>query len=336
MTEGNFVDYIKIHVSSGNGGAGSTHLRREKFVPKGGPDGGDGGRGGHIIIKGNKNLWTLYHLKFKRHFKAGHGGAGGKQTSTGADGQDVLVEVPLGTVIKDTDTGSILKEITEDQQEFIAAKGGKGGMGNAHFKSSTNQTPRYAQTGLPGEENNLTLEMKVLADVGLVGFPNAGKSTLLSVLSAAKPKIADYPFTTLKPNLGIVSYRDYQSFVMADIPGIIEGAAEGKGLGHYFLRHIERNSILLFLIPSDADDLRKEYDVLVDELRRYNPELLDKQSLVAISKADLLDDELRAEMTELLDESFEGIPYLFISSVAQQGLDALKDALWRSLNASVD
>lgn len=336
MTEGNFVDYIKIHVSSGNGGAGSTHLRREKFVPKGGPDGGDGGRGGHIIIKGNKNLWTLYHLKFKRHFKAGHGGAGGKQTSTGADGKDVLVEVPLGTVIKDTNTGSILKEITEDQQEFIAAKGGKGGMGNAHFKSSTNQTPRYAQTGLPGEENNLTLEMKVLADVGLVGFPNAGKSTLLSVLSAAKPKIADYPFTTLKPNLGIVSYRDYQSFVMADIPGIIEGAAEGKGLGHYFLRHIERNSILLFLIPSDADDLRKEYDVLVDELRRYNPELLDKQSLVAISKADLLDDELRAEMTELLDESFEGIPYLFISSVAQQGLDALKDALWRSLNASVD
>jgi len=336
MTEGNFVDYIKIHVSSGNGGAGSTHLRREKFVPKGGPDGGDGGRGGHIIIKGNKNLWTLYHLKFKRHFKAGHGGAGGKQTSTGADGQDVLVEVPLGTVIKDTDTGSILKEITEDQQEFIAAKGGKGGMGNAHFKSSTNQTPRYAQTGLPGEENNLTLEMKVLADVGLVGFPNAGKSTLLSVLSAAKPKIADYPFTTLKPNLGIVSYRDYQSFVMADIPGIIEGAAEGKGLGHYFLRHIERNSILLFLIPSDADDLRKEYDVLVDELRRYNPELLDKQSLVAISKADLLDDELRAEMTELLDESFEGIPYLFISSVAQQGLDALKDALWKSLNSSVD
>lgn len=336
MTEGNFVDYIKIHVSSGNGGAGSTHLRREKFVPKGGPDGGDGGRGGHIIIKGNKNLWTLYHLKFKRHFKAGHGGAGGKQTSTGADGKDVLVEVPLGTVIKDTDTGSILKEITEDQQEFIAAKGGKGGMGNAHFKSSTNQTPRYAQTGLPGEENNVTLEMKVLADVGLVGFPNAGKSTLLSVLSAAKPKIADYPFTTLKPNLGIVSYRDYQSFVMADIPGIIEGAAEGKGLGHYFLRHIERNSILLFLIPSDADDLRKEYDVLVDELRRYNPELLDKQSLVAISKADLLDDELRAEMTELLDISFEGIPYLFISSVAQQGLDALKDALWRSLNASVD
>ena len=287
MTEGNFVDYIKVHIASGKGGQGSTHLRREKFVPKGGPDGGDGGRGGHIIFQGNKNLWTLFHLKFKRHFSAGHGGSGGKQTSTGADGEDIIVDVPLGTVIKDTETGAVLKEITEDREKFIAAKGGKGGMGNAHFKSATNQTPRYAQTGLPGEEKNLTLEMKILADVGLVGFPNAGKSTLLSVLSAAKPKIADYPFTTLKPNLGIVGYRDYQSFVMADIPGIIEGAAEGKGLGHYFLRHIERNSILLFLIPADADDLRKEYDILVDELRRYNPELLDKQSIVAISKADL-------------------------------------------------
>ncbi len=243
--------------------------------------------------------------------------------------------MPLGTVIKDSETGAVLKEITENQEKFIAAKGGKGGMGNAHFKSATNQTPRYAQTGLPGEEKNLTLEMKILADVGLVGFPNAGKSTLLSVLSAAKPKIADYPFTTLKPNLGIVGYRDYQSFVMADIPGIIEGAAEGKGLGHYFLRHIERNSILLFLIPADADDLRKEYDILVDELRRYNPELLDKQSIVAISKADLLDQELKAEMTQVLDESFGDIPYLFISSVAQQGLDALKDVLWNALNAPV-
>ena len=335
MTEGNFVDYIKVHIASGKGGQGSTHLRREKFVPKGGPDGGDGGRGGHIIFQGNKNLWTLFHLKFKRHFSAGHGGSGGKQTSTGADGEDIIVDVPLGTVIKDTETGAVLKEITEDQEKFIAAKGGKGGMGNAHFKSATNQTPRYAQTGLPGEEKNLTLEMKILADVGLVGFPNAGKSTLLSVLSAAKPKIADYPFTTLKPNLGIVGYRDYQSFVMADIPGIIEGAAEGKGLGHYFLRHIERNSILLFLIPADADDLRKEYDILVDELRRYNPELLDKQSIVAISKADLLDQELKAEMTQLLDESFGEIPYLFISSVAQQGLDALKDVLWSALNAPV-
>jgi GTP-binding protein len=332
MTEGNFVDYIKIHIASGKGGQGSTHLRREKFVPKGGPDGGDGGRGGHIIFQGNKNLWTLYHLKFKRHFSAGHGGAGGKQTSTGADGQDIVVEVPLGTVIKDTETGAVLKEITENEQTFIAAKGGKGGLGNAHFKSATNQTPRYAQTGLPGEEKNLTLEMKILADVGLVGFPNAGKSTLLSVLSAAKPKIADYPFTTLKPNLGIVAYRDYQSFVMADIPGIIEGAAEGKGLGHYFLRHIERNSILLFLIPADADDLRKEYDILVDELRRYNPELLDKQSIVAISKSDLLDAELKAEMTQELNRDFGAIPYMFISSVAQQGLEPLKDALWRALN----
>lgn len=336
MTEGNFVDYIKVHIASGKGGQGSTHLRREKFVPKGGPDGGDGGRGGHIIFQGNKNLWTLYHLKFKRHFSAGHGGSGGKQTSTGADGQDIFVEVPLGTVIKDSETGVVLKEITEDQQTYIAAHGGKGGMGNAHFKSATNQTPRYAQTGLPGEEKNLTLEMKVLADVGLVGFPNAGKSTLLSVLSAAKPKIADYPFTTLKPNLGIVGYRDYQSFVMADIPGIIEGAAEGKGLGHYFLRHIERNSILLFLIPADADDLRKEYDILVDELRRYNPELLDKQSIVAISKADLLDEELKIEMTQALNKDFGNIPYMFISSVAQQGLDALKDALWRALNATID
>jgi GTPase len=335
MTEGNFVDYIKVHIASGKGGQGSTHLRREKFVPKGGPDGGDGGRGGHIIFQGNKNLWTLFHLKFKRHFSAGHGGSGGKQTSTGADGEDIIVEVPLGTVIKDSETGAVLKEITENQEKFIAAKGGKGGMGNAHFKSATNQTPRYAQTGLPGEEKNLTLEMKILADVGLVGFPNAGKSTLLSVLSAAKPKIADYPFTTLKPNLGIVGYRDYQSFVMADIPGIIEGAAEGKGLGHYFLRHIERNSILLFLIPADADDLRKEYDILVDELRRYNPELLDKQSIVAISKADLLDQELKAEMTQVLDESFGDIPYLFISSLAQQGLDALKDVLWNALNAPV-
>lgn len=335
MTEGNFVDYIKVHIASGKGGQGSTHLRREKFVPKGGPDGGDGGRGGHIIFQGNKNLWTLFHLKFKRHFSAGHGGSGGKQTSTGADGEDIIVDVPLGTVIKDSETGAVIKEITEDQEKFIAAKGGKGGMGNAHFKSATNQTPRYAQTGLPGEEKNLTLEMKILADVGLVGFPNAGKSTLLSVLSAAKPKIADYPFTTLKPNLGIVGYRDYQSFVMADIPGIIEGAAEGKGLGHYFLRHIERNSILLFLIPADADDLRKEYDILVDELRRYNPELLDKQSIVAISKADLLDQELQTEMTQLLDESFGDIPYMFISSVAQQGLDALKDVLWSALNAPV-
>jgi len=333
MTEGNFVDYVKIHVSSGKGGQGSTHLRREKFVPKGGPDGGDGGRGGHIIIKANKNLWTLYHLKFKRHFKAEGGMAGGKQTSTGANGPDIYIEVPLGTVIKDTDTGETLKEITEADEEYIAVRGGKGGLGNAHFKSATRQTPRYAQPGLPGEERNLTIELKVLADVGLVGFPNAGKSTLLSVITAAKPKIANYEFTTLKPNLGIVEYRDYQSFVMADIPGIIEGAAEGKGLGHYFLRHIERNSVLLFLIPADADDIKKQYDILLDELRRYNPELLDKERLIAISKSDMLDEELKAEMKVELDQDFEGLDYLFISSVAQQGLMELKDALWKMLNS---
>ncbi len=332
MTEGNFVDYIKIHVTSGKGGKGSTHLRREKFVPKGGPDGGDGGRGGHVIVKANKNLWTLFHLKFKRHFKAEGGSAGGKQTSTGADGKDVYIEVPLGTVIKNTDTGETLKELTEEGQEFILAKGGKGGLGNAHFKSSTNQTPRYAQPGLPGEEANLTLELKVLADVGLVGFPNAGKSTLLSVITAAKPKIANYEFTTLKPNLGIVPYREYQSFVMADIPGIIEGAAEGKGLGHYFLRHIERNSVLLFLIPADAKDIKEQYEILLDELRRYNPEMLDKDRLVAISKSDMLDEELKAEMKTELDKEFKGIPYLFISSVAQQGLTELKDQLWERLN----
>lgn len=332
MTEGNFVDYVKIHVASGKGGQGSRHLRREKYIPKGGPDGGDGGRGGHVILKANKNLWTLYHLKFKRHFTAGHGGSGGKQTSTGADGEDVYVEVPLGTVIKNTDTGETMQELTEDGQELIIARGGKGGMGNAHFKTATNQTPRFAQPGLEGEEWNITLEMKVLADVGLVGFPNAGKSTLLSVVSAAKPKIADYEFTTLKPNLGIVSHRDYQTFVMADIPGIIEGAAEGKGLGHYFLRHIERNSTLLFLIPADADDIRKQYDILLDELKRYNPELLDKQRLIAISKSDMLDAELKAEMKTVLDKELKGLPYLFISSVAQQGLVELKDALWEMLN----
>ena len=292
MTEGNFVDYVKMHLTSGKGGQGSAHLRREKYIPKGGPDGGDGGRGGHVILRANPNLWTLYHLKFKRHYKAGHGGAGSKQTSTGADGDDVIIEVPLGTVVRDSENQNIILEITEKEQEFIIAAGGKGGLGNDHFKSSTNQTPRYAQPGLDGVEVNITLELKVLADVGLVGFPNAGKSTLLSVVTAAKPKIANYEFTTLKPNLGIVEYRDHQTFVMADIPGIIEGAAEGKGLGHYFLRHIERNSTLLFLIPADADDIKKQYDVLLDELRRYNPEMLDKDRLIAISKCDMLDDEL--------------------------------------------
>jgi GTP-binding protein Obg/CgtA len=293
MTEGNFVDYVKIHVSSGKGGKGSAHMRREKYIPMGGPDGGDGGRGGHVILKANKNLWTLYHIKFKRHFKAEQGGAGSKQTSTGADGADVYIEVPLGTVVRDTETQKILYELTEDGEEQIVAKGGKGGLGNNHFKTATRQTPRYAQPGLEGEEADITLEMKVLADVGLVGFPNAGKSTLLSVITSAKPKIANYEFTTLKPNLGIVEYRDFQSFVVADIPGIIEGAAEGKGLGHYFLRHIERNSTLLFLIPADVNDIKEQYEILLDELRRYNPELLDKQRLVAISKSDMLDAELK-------------------------------------------
>ena len=331
MTEGNFVDYVKIYVASGNGGKGSVHLHREKYITKGGPDGGDGGRGGHVILRGNSNLWTLFHLKFKKHVRAGHGGHGSKSRSTGADGEDVYIDVPLGTVVRDTETNTIILEITENGEEQIIAEGGKGGLGNWHFKSSTNQTPRYAQPGLPLEEKHVTLELKVLADVGLVGFPNAGKSTLLSVITSAKPKIADYEFTTLKPNLGIVEYRDYQTFVMADIPGIIEGAAEGKGLGHYFLRHIERNSVLLFLIPADADDIKKQYDILLDELRRYNPEMLDKERLIAISKSDMLDEELKAELKTELDNELP-IPYLFISSVAQQGIQPLKDALWKMLN----
>ncbi|WP_242085447.1 GTPase ObgE [Aestuariivivens sediminis] len=331
MTEGNFVDYVKMYVASGNGGKGSAHLHREKYVAKGGPDGGDGGRGGHVIIRGNANLWTLFHLKFKKHVRAGHGEHGGSSRSTGADGEDVYIDVPLGTVVRDSDTNAIIFEITEHGDEEIIATGGKGGLGNWNFKSSTNQTPRYAQPGLPLEEKYITLELKVLADVGLVGFPNAGKSTLLSVMTSAKPKIADYEFTTLKPNLGIVEYRDFQSFVMADIPGIIEGAAEGKGLGYYFLRHIERNSVLLFLIPADADDIKKQYDVLLDELRRYNPEMLDKERLIAISKCDMLDDELKAELKKELDIKLP-IPYVFISSVAQQGIQELKDKLWKVLN----
>ncbi len=331
MTEGNFVDYVKMFVSSGNGGKGSVHLHREKYITKGGPDGGDGGRGGHVIVRGKANLWTLLHLKFKKHSRGGHGGHGSSGRSFGADGEDVYIDVPLGTVIRDTDTNDILFEITEDGEEVILARGGKGGLGNWHFKTSTNQTPRYAQPGIPMEEKYVTMELKVLADVGLVGFPNAGKSTLLSVVTSAKPKIADYEFTTLKPNLGIVKYRDFQTFVMADIPGIIEGAAEGKGLGHYFLRHIERNSILLFLIPADAEDIRKQYDILLDELRRYNPEMLDKERIIAVSKCDMLDDELKAELKIELDNELP-IPYLFISSVAQQGITELKDMLWKMLN----
>lgn len=332
MTEGNFVDYIKLYACSGNGGKGSVHLHREKYITKGGPDGGDGGRGGHVIVRGNQNLWTLYHLKFKKHFRAGHGEHGSKSRSTGADGTDVFIDVPLGTVVRDSETNSILFEITEHHQEIILCEGGKGGRGNWHFKSSTNQTPRYAQPGMPSEEKYVTIELKILADVGLVGFPNAGKSTLLSVLTSAKPKIADYEFTTLKPNLGIVEYRDFQSFVMADIPGIIEGAAEGKGLGHYFLRHIERNSILLFLIPADADNIKNQYDILLDELRRYNPEMLDKERIVGISKSDLLDKELKAELKQILDKELL-VDYIFISSVAQTGITPLKDLLWKQLNA---
>jgi GTP-binding protein len=331
MTEGNFVDYVKIFISSGKGGKGSVHLHREKYITKGGPDGGDGGRGGHIILKGNANLWTLHHLKFKKHFRAEQGGHGSKSRSTGADGKDIYIEVPLGTVVRDTETNEIILEITSDQEEKIIAEGGKGGRGNWHFKSPTRQTPRYAQPGLDGEERKITMELKVLADVGLVGFPNAGKSTLLSVLTSAKPKIADYEFTTLKPNLGIVEYRDYKTFVMADIPGIIEGAAEGKGLGHYFLRHIERNSILLFLIPVDADDISKQYETLLDELRRYNPEMLDKERFIAISKSDMLDEELKEEYKKELDETLP-IQYMFISSVAQTGLIELKDKLWQMLH----
>ena len=330
MTEGNFVDYVKINVSSGKGGRGSTHLRREKYVAKGGPDGGDGGRGGHVILKGNSQYWTLYHLKFKRHFKAENGSDGGKNRLTGSNGKDIYIDVPLGTVVKSSKDESTIFEITEEGEEKIICKGGKGGKGNWHFKSSTNQTPRYAQSGLFNEEKQITLELKVLADVGLVGFPNAGKSTLLSVITDAKPKIADYEFTTLKPNLGIVKYRDFKTFVMADIPGIIKGASDGKGLGHYFLRHIERNSTLLFMIPSDSDDIVSSYKVLYDELKKYNPEILDKSSIITITKSDLLDDELKKEIEhEILSLK---IDYVFISSHTNFGLIELKDKIWKMLN----
>lgn len=333
MTEGNFVDYVRVFLNSGKGGKGSVHLHREKFITKGGPDGGDGGRGGHVILRGNQNLWTLVNFKYKKHFKAGHGGHGSKNRSSGADGEDVYLEVPLGTIVKDAETQAVIFEITEHDEEKILLEGGMGGRGNWHFRSATNQTPRYAQPGVDGKEKDYILELKVLADVGLVGFPNAGKSTLLSVITSAKPKIAAYEFTTLKPNLGIVEYRDFKSFVMADIPGIIEGAAEGKGLGHYFLRHIERNSNLLFLIPADSDDIQKEYAILLDELKRYNPELLDKERLVAISKSDMLDEQLISEMRAELDVQLKGVPYMFISSVAQMGIVELKDKLWEMLNA---
>jgi len=328
MGNSNFVDYVKINCRSGKGGAGSAHLRREKDVAKGGPDGGDGGRGGHIILQGNAQLWTLLHMKFTKHIRAEHGEAGGRQTSSGASGKDQIIEVPLGTVARFSETEDYICEITEDGEKHVMVKGGRGGLGNDHFKSPTNQTPRYAQPGEQGEEHWITLELKLLADVGLVGFPNAGKSTLLSVVSAAKPEIADYPFTTLRPNLGIVSYRDHRSFIMADIPGIIEGAHEGKGLGLRFLRHIERNSLLLFLVPCDADDIADEYHILLNELQQYNPELLDKQRLLAVTKSDMIDDELKVEIEQTLPD----VPYVFISSVAQKGLAELKDMIWEKLN----
>jgi GTP-binding protein len=325
----NFVDYVRIFCASGNGGKGSMHLRREKFIPKGGPDGGDGGRGGHVILRGNSQYWTLIHLKYRKHIRAEHGGAGSGALRHGADGEDIILDVPLGTVAKVSDTQEVLFEITKEGEEITLVQGGRGGKGNAFFKSSTNQTPRYSQPGEEGQENWFVLELKVLADVGLVGFPNAGKSTLLSKLSAAKPKIADYPFTTLEPNLGIVEYRDHKSFVMADIPGIIEGAHEGRGLGLRFLRHIERNSMLLFMIPADSKDIAKEYKILLKELKMYNPELLDKERILAVTKSDMLDAELESMLKRSLPKK---IPYIFISSYSGKGLEQLKDMLWESLN----
>lgn len=328
MATTNFVDYVKIYCRSGNGGSGSAHFRREKYLAKGGPDGGDGGRGGDIIMVGNTQMWTLLHLRYTRHVRADHGESGGKQQSSGASGKDIFIEVPLGTIARNPETDEVIGEITEDGQQVILLKGGMGGQGNVHFKTSVNQAPTYAQPGQLGIESYIIFELKILADVGLVGFPNAGKSTLLSVVSAAKPEIADYPFTTLRPNLGIVAYRDGLSFVMADIPGIIEGAHEGKGLGLRFLRHIERNSTLLFMVPADADDIKKEYAILLNELKQYNPELLDKQRLLAISKSDLLDDELKEE----IEKDLPKVPYVFISSVTQTGLMDLKDMIWKALN----
>ncbi len=333
MASSNFVDYVKIYCRSGHGGAGSTHLRREKFVEKGGPDGGDGGRGGHVIVRGNAQYWTLIHLKFARHVFAESGESGGKQRSFGKDGKDVYIDVPLGTVVKDADTGEELFEVTKDGEERILCRGGRGGQGNWHFRSATYQTPRFAQSGEPEEEVTAIMELKVLADVGLVGFPNAGKSTLLSVVSAAKPEIAAYPFTTLVPNLGIVSHRDHHSFCMADIPGIIEGAAEGKGLGLRFLRHIERNSILLFVVPADTENIRAEYEILVNELRKYNPELLDKGRVLGISKVDLVDQKRLSEIERDLPTD---IPTIIFSAHTTAGVQALKDTLWEALQQNND
>ncbi len=329
MADSNFIDYVKINLRSGKGGAGSRHFHRAKYVPKGGPDGGDGGRGGHIILKGNSHMWTLLPLRYNRHIFAGNGQSGSADRSTGRDGKDVIIEVPCGTVVYDAETGEYLTEVTADGQLVKLLKGGRGGLGNWHFKSATNRTPRYAQPGEPSIEKTVVLELKLLADVGLVGFPNAGKSTLLSSVSAARPRIADYPFTTMEPQLGIVSYRDSKSFVMADIPGIIEGASEGKGLGLRFLRHIERNAVLLFLVPADSPDVKKEYGILLGELEKFNPQLLDKHRILAVSKCDMLDEDL---MNELRDHLPEDIPHVFISAVTGLGLTELKDELWRAVN----
>lgn len=329
MSGSNFIDYVKIYCKSGRGGKGSTHLLRNRMTSKGGPDGGDGGRGGHVIVRGNAQMWTLLPLKYQKHIKASSGENGSGQEKTGANGEDRYIDVPLGTVAKDEETGEVLFEITEDGEEKILVKGGRGGLGNVHFKSATFQTPRFAQPGEDPVEGWFILELKVLADVGLVGFPNAGKSTLLSVVSAAKPEIANYPFTTLVPNLGMVNYRDYRSFVMADIPGIIEGASEGKGLGYRFLRHIERNALLLFMVPADAEDYKKEYEILLNELVAYNPELADKDRILAITKSDMLDEEMQSEIAAQLPSD---IPHLFISSVTGMNIMALKDQIWAALN----
>ena len=328
MADSNFIDYVKILCRSGKGGAGSLHFHRAKYVPKGGPDGGDGGRGGHIILRGNKNMWTLLPLRYRRHIYAGNGQAGSAGRSSGRDGEDQIIEVPCGTVVFDAETGEYLCEVTEDSQEIKLLRGGRGGLGNWNFKSPTNRTPRYAQPGEPAIEKSIILELKLLADVGLVGFPNAGKSTLLSSVSAARPKIADYPFTTMEPQLGIVEYRGNRSFVMADIPGKIEGASEGKGLGLRFLRHIERNAVLLFMVPADADDIKAQYEILLEELRRFNPQLIDKQRVLAISKCDMLDEELKAEIRPHLPTD---LPAVFISAVSGEGLTELKDALWKAI-----
>ena len=330
MADSNFIDYVKILCRSGKGGAGSRHFHRAKYIPKGGPDGGDGGRGGHIILKGNRHLWTLLPLRYRRHVFATNGQSGGENRSTGKDGEDQIIEVPIGTTVFDAETGEFLCEVTEDEEEVKLLRGGKGGLGNWHFATSTNRAPRYAQPGQPALEKTVVLELKLLGDVGLVGFPNAGKSTLLSSISAAKPKIADYPFTTMEPSLGIVDYRDGKSFVMADIPGIIEGASEGRGLGLRFLRHIERNAVLLFMVPADSDDIKKDYEILLKEVREFNPELADKSRVLAISKSDMLDDELREEIAKELPDD---LPTVFISAVTGQGITELKDLLWREINS---